>query len=112
MRTPLDLTGQRFGRLAAIRDVGSRRSFRLWLLLCDCGKEIERTSADVRHGKVRSCGCLQRELSSERKSLQLTGQIFGRLRVLNRASSDRHGHVTWKCVCECGNEKVVPGIRL
>lgn len=112
VRTPVDLSGQRFGRLVAVRDVGSLRSFRLWLFRCDCGAEIERTTADARHGKVRSCGCLQRELSSQRKSLKLAGQKFGRLTALERAGTDGHGHVTWRCACECGKEAVVAGVIL
>lgn len=112
MRTPIDLSGQRFGRLVAVCDVGSLRKFRLWRLRCDCGSEIERTSADVRHGKIRSCGCLQRDLSSERTSLKLEGLVFGRLTVLSRFGDDGHGHVTWKCACECGGETIVSGTIL
>jgi hypothetical protein len=111
-RTPIDLTGQRFGRLVAIRDVGSLRAFRLWLFRCDCGNEIERTSVDVRHGKVRSCGCLARELSSKRRSLELAGKRFGRLIVAERVGADKHGHVAWRCLCDCGNEKVITGVSL
>lgn len=111
-RIPLDLAGQRFGRLVALRDVGSLRAFRLWLFRCDCGAEIERTTADVRHGKVQSCGCLARELSSERHSLRLSGKRFGRLTVVERVGADRHGHVAWRCLCDCGNEKTVAGVSL
>ena len=32
----------------------------------------------------------------------LTGQIFGKLIVLEKAPS-RNKHVYWKCKCECGN---------
>lgn len=37
----------------------------------------------------------------------LTGQKLGRLRVIERVAA--RGPVKWKCVCECGNEAVVPG---
>lgn len=33
----------------------------------------------------------------------LTGQVFGKLKVLEKAPS-RKKHVYWKCKCECGNE--------
>lgn len=112
MRTPIDLTGKRFGRLVALRDVGSLRSFRLWRFRCDCGKEIERTSADVRHGKVSSCGCFQREWSSKRHTADVSGQKFGRLTVLGRADVTAHGHVRWNCRCDCGNLRVVAGVSL
>lgn len=35
------------------------------------------------------------------------GQRFGRLQVLKEAGRDKHGHVTWLCLCDCGSETVV-----
>jgi hypothetical protein len=37
----------------------------------------------------------------------LTGQISGRLKAIERASNDRHKKAQWLCLCECGNSKVV-----
>lgn len=37
-----------------------------------------------------------------------TGQVFGRLRVLERAGTDQNLKVLWRCVCDCGKETVVP----
>lgn len=37
----------------------------------------------------------------------LIGKVFGRLTVIERAGSDKHGASTWLCRCQCGNEKVV-----
>lgn len=33
----------------------------------------------------------------------LTGQRFGRLTVVKRHIPNVRGHVTWECVCDCGN---------
>lgn len=108
----IDISGQRYGRLVALRDVGSHGNARVWQFQCDCGAVTEAKALTVRHGKISSCGCLQRQLSSERKSLKLEGQRFGRLVVLDRDGHDNHGHVTWRCLCDCGNEKTVTGISL
>jgi hypothetical protein len=57
---PIDITGQRFGRLVAIRPVGKTKARTIaWLCKCDCGKEITSNGADIRKGNVLSCGCLQ-----------------------------------------------------
>ena len=37
----------------------------------------------------------------------LTGKIFGRLLVVERAENDSTGHVRWRCECECGKITVV-----
>lgn len=42
------------------------------------------------------------------KLIDITGQKFGRLTVVERAGSI-DGHAAWKCKCECGNETVVNG---
>ena len=42
-----------------------------------------------------------------RKCIDLTGQKFGRLTVIERAGSDSKGRAVWLCKCECGNVRVV-----
>lgn len=47
-----------------------------------------------------------------RKVLDRTGQIFGKLTVVEFAGYDDKGIVLWKCLCDCGNTKIVKGISL
>lgn len=51
------------------------------------------------------------------KAVDLTGQVFGRLTVIERAGSvfvGRRGKVraAWRCRCDCGADAVVPRNRL
>lgn len=39
----------------------------------------------------------------------LTGRRFTRLLVLDRAENSKSGQPRWKCVCDCGKEKIVLG---
>jgi hypothetical protein len=56
-----DLTGNRYGRLVVLGWAGhSRHGHPVWICRCDCGKEKEATSSNLR-GNTRSCGCLNRE---------------------------------------------------
>ena len=43
--------------------------------------------------------------------VDLTGQRFGRLVVIERAAS-KGGHATWKCKCDCGKVLTVVGYSL
>jgi hypothetical protein len=43
-----------------------------------------------------------------RKLIDLTGQIFGRLKVTSRAEN-RNARPTWHCDCECGNSCIARG---
>lgn len=42
----------------------------------------------------------------------LIGQIFGKLKVLQRASNNRWGNPRWWCQCDCGNSKITEGSSL
>lgn len=44
--------------------------------------------------------------------IDLTGQRFGRLVVVGRDGSDKTGHVTWLCKCDCGKQILVCGREL
>ena len=62
MGKKIDLTGQRFGRLIVLQDVGTDRygSYR-WLCKCDCGKTTIATRTNLTTGHTQSCGCIARE---------------------------------------------------
>lgn len=77
------MTGQRFGRLL----VAGLYHFGRWVCVCDCGRLVNVLGTRLRHGDIRSCGCLQREhwlaLGSRRAITTLRpGHKFGRLTVL------------------------------
>lgn len=104
MRRKIDITGQRFGRLIAVREVQTEARGRYYLCRCDCGSEKIVRLDQLRSGKTKSCGCLNHERTSERRTDDLTGKQFGRLTVIGR-SHTRHktqGHVMWLCRCACG----------
>jgi len=66
MPVMLNLKGQRFGRLIAIEPTIKRaHSYIVWLCRCDCGALIEVNSYQLKSGKTRSCGCLQKETRQE-----------------------------------------------
>lgn len=47
------------------------------------------------------------------KAKDLTGQKFGRLKVLSRAANDSHGRTMWRCRCDCcGEDRIVQGYLL
>jgi hypothetical protein len=41
------------------------------------------------------------------KPIDRTGQVFGKLTVLEQAGRDKLKKVLWRCRCECGNETTV-----
>ena len=45
-------------------------------------------------------------------ALELTGRVFGRLTVLERAENSKGRHSSWLCKCECGNLVTTLGTAL
>ena len=116
-----DLTGKRFGRLTVkfraddyIQPNGNKLP--VWHCVCDCGNELDVRSPNLRYGDTNSCGCLSRDLASQRRLIDLTGQVFGRLTVLSRAanyiSPTGNSSPMWNCICSCGNKVTVLGGNL
>lgn len=104
-----DLTGMRFGKLTATKDVGTdRHGHSIWLCHCDCGKDCETTSPQLLRGQKTNCGCDTKNKKDATRSAKMVGRRFGMLEILERAGSNKAGRALWLCRCECGNEIVMP----
>lgn len=58
MSATINITGQRFGRLVALRQQGrDSKGNAIWFCQCDCGKTILTRSDGLRSGHTQSCGC-------------------------------------------------------
>lgn len=42
----------------------------------------------------------------------LSGQRFSHLSVIDFAGIGKNGHALWRCLCDCGTEKVIVGHKL
>lgn len=67
----IDLTGQKFNRLTVLKRaddyISPKGQHKLqWLCKCDCGNEIIVQGNSLKNGVTKSCGCLNKELTSNR----------------------------------------------
>lgn len=69
--------------------------------------EHSRISSDGKRYDKRSSA----SASAMHPTFDLTGQRFGRLLVMSRASNS-NGYCVWNCVCDCGNLKTTRGVHL
>jgi hypothetical protein len=59
---PLDLTGQRYGRLVAVSCLGRIDGNRWWVCDCDCGRRgVPVRQDNLRAKRTQSCGCWKQE---------------------------------------------------
>ncbi len=66
LRTSDDISGRRFGRLSVTRQAGvGKFGKRLWLCLCDCGKQTTIATGALTTGNTTSCGCWKLEVTGD-----------------------------------------------
>lgn len=92
-----DITGQRYGRLIAIKycyTSGNRLAY--WLCRCDCGIEKIIRGSHLRTGDILSCGCLNKELKTEHgmvgeRFYRIWGNMVSRCTNVNHTDYDYYG---------------------
>ncbi len=69
----IDLTGNWYGRLIALKPVGKNKHDNyLWICICKCGKTHTASSNSLRRNHTKSCGCILREQNAARNVLNKT----------------------------------------
>jgi hypothetical protein len=109
-----------FGRLTVLGFAGmNNHGEATWLCRCECGGETVVPGHALRHGDIRSCGCLMREVVGARyrgkrtpNFRDLTGITIGRLTVIAFLGMGARRQAIWNCRCACGNEVAIPGTNL
>lgn len=99
--TSCNLIGKKYNRLLVLDKAIIDNKLK-WKCLCDCGNITYTTTTALTSGHTKSCGCLQKEIVHDKLFIDLTGQVFGKLKVLELAEK-KNGNIMWRCQCECGN---------
>ena len=105
-----DLVGKKFGKLTIIdyaeNKVQPNVSTKIqYKCLCDCGNECIVQSNHLISGHTTSCGCEQRIRAAQCKYKDIVGVRYGKLTAIERVYEN--GKSKWRCICDCGNEKIV-----
>lgn len=108
----IDLTGQKFGRLTVLYRVNKNNNRTFWHCICECGNEKDVDGKQLRGGFTKSCGCLNKELISERTQKDYTGKKFGKLTLLERLPNYKGNRTYYRCLCDCGTIKNICGSNI
>ena len=118
-RASHDLTGKRFGKLTVIRKANDDEKPKTnegkygnwWICNCDCGSNnLVKKGSYLTGGRVKSCGCYNKEMSFIKNHVDITGQKFGKLtalRIVDRPEFIHKRGLFWECTCDCGNTTIV-----
>jgi dCMP deaminase len=77
MTRQLELTNQKFGKLTAIKIVGTYKTKKLWECLCECGNTTNVVSTKLKNNEIQSCGCVQLYTGKHKRSYRGHGDISG-----------------------------------
>ena len=108
-----DLTGKKFGRLTALEptEEKTKDGRRIWKCICDCGNIKFTSCQNLKRGHCTSCGCKNKEQITQlgkNNGIDITGERFGKLIAIERASKKLpySDSVAWICQCDCGNQVI------
>ncbi len=106
--------GQKFNKLTVIEMLYNYNSCGQAYVrcVCDCGNETIKPCYGVTSGIIKSCGCDSRERTITGSRKDLTGQRFGRLVVQEMLWQYQNKKNYCRCLCDCGNEKIVQNTML
>ena len=124
----VDYIGKTFNRLTVLKDADDKNGKRQVECKCVCGTIKIVSLADLKAGKIISCGCWRNEQIKQAVQKKdkiptyrddLKDKIFGCLKVLEfdpeftllkRTASNKRSY--WKCQCQCGNIVSIAGSSL
>lgn len=106
----LDLTGQTFYDLTVqykTQNKGNGKSANgnivgktFWHCVCSCGKECDVQTSDLTSGKRKDCGHSHDAYMHEVRTADITGNIYGYLKVDQMLPSIKTGN-KWRAMCKC-----------
>ena len=103
-------TGEKYHywTVISLSDFVSKKGERYYKCKCDCGTIRDVKAYHLKNGGTKSCGCFVKETMSKIKRIDITGQKFGKLTVIERVPSKKNpNHMNeWRCLCDCGNEVI------
>lgn len=113
MSAKINIAGDRFGKLIAIKPTGKRTEGGgiIWLCECDCGNTAKVAVGYLRAGRYRSCGCAQWDNNRKPPKESAKRRVFCSYRSGARRSERTFGitygqflEITQKKCFYCGRE--------
>lgn len=99
-KAPMDLVGQKFGRLSVIdRTENSKSGGTRFICKCDCGNEVVVVGGNLRSGNTTSCGCFHKErVAAMNREVKVThGKTHTRLYTIWTDMKQRCKNVNDRC---------------
>lgn len=105
----IDLTGQRYGRLLVVKDLGKINGKYRSECVCDCGNTTTVQNDSLRSGNTKSCGCLVKRHGGSKTRLYVVW--LGMIDRCYHPSSERYKNYGGRGITVCDDWKNFHGFR-
>ena len=88
-----DITGQKFGRLTAVKISHRIKNYTYWECACECGKTTTAQIGHLREGHKVSCGCYLKERQREANTthgMSKTSEFFAYTNMMTRCYNKKN----------------------
>ncbi|MDF1510615.1 hypothetical protein PZE06_20995 [Robertmurraya sp. DFI.2.37] len=102
----INIIGQKYGLLTVLEEIEPLGKTRKFKCRCECGNTPIIAMQNLRAGITKSCGCLRKKdvRKAYYRKINLEGQVFGELTVINESPERLRNEKAWVCLCSCGNK--------
>ena len=107
----MDFKGEGMTPVEYQREYMRRRKEAGLCLSCGFKNDSDFVRCSICRAKAVENRKAKRAESAKPRGIDLTGKVFGRLRVICR-DGDKQRNFAWLCVCACGNKKTIAGQSL
>lgn len=99
----VDIAGQKFGKLTAVKRCPTRDMATYWIFACDCGAKVTAERKRVQDGLRTSCDACKKIVEKPKsRTPDLIGKRYGNLTVMQKAEKSNKAGTQWVCKCDCG----------
>lgn len=108
-----DYTGETYEKLTIVERLDERYCGKngatqvQWRAECECGNSVLVTSSQWSAKIKTSCGCW-----SKRVHMFENGERLGKLTVIEYLGNTEEGRHMWRCICDCGDERIADASTL
>lgn len=89
--------GEKFGRLKVVSFEGFKKNKHIYKCLCDCGSQCCVSKRDLVSSRVKSCGCYQSQIASEKCRKNCLKPRKGICKLCSKVFSTVHGGQKFCC---------------
>lgn len=107
MRNKVVFICQKYDKITILKFGGGKNGKEKWICQCECGRKITFTQHYIRRSNRKILQCKKCKPKRSYNSLPINiGDVFGKLKVIEKLGCSKNNGNKYLCRCECGNTRI------